>query len=183
MEEYSNETQAPKKSQAQVWDVMGVMISILIIFLLAFILIQNYSVSDKVSSQVAVIAQIRDAMVMMEKPKAEVIEKIEYVVEKTFVEYFAERRNNESVVRIEGVPAGFENIYQIQVDNCQADLSEACESTFYIYARPNWAATEGTQPFYFSEGQGSKSGQFFGPYMDDVRRLMQEARKIKTMID
>ncbi|MBU0646441.1 hypothetical protein KJ611_03130 [Patescibacteria group bacterium] len=182
MEEFPQVTQAPKKTHTQVWDLMGVMGSIGVIFFLIFLVMQVNTLEKVVAEQNRLTIGIKDKI--FSEPSKEVLTEVHYVEKETFVNYLARRRDHESTTKFNGAPAGFQLIQSIEMNNdCPPEGDgKAGRSTIEVYARPNWSGIEGEQPFYLIE-TAERTTAVYGPFMDDLQRLMMEAKHIQTYTD
>jgi hypothetical protein len=105
-------------------------------------------------------------------------------VNKGFVDFFREFTEDADkvVAATETAPAGTVELAKVQVDNCPPKPDGVCGYTLLIYGAADAEKMTGEQPFYFAETAGGPLS-FYGPYKGDLRRIVSEAKSIKTMTE
>lgn len=71
-------------------------------------------------------------------------------------------------------------VKELSIDTCPPNPDGACGSNFFIFTKTsNWNKA-GNQEFYLADGGGAP-GDVYGPFTDDLQKLYNEIKDIKTV--
>jgi hypothetical protein len=59
---------------------------------------------------------------------------------------------------------------------CANDASKICKVDFKILAEPDWKAKNNESQYFFFQEQEEDSVKYFGPFQDDLKRLLEESK-------
>lgn len=79
------------------------------------------------------------------------------------------------------IPQDFVTITSVFYDQCPNvnEIDGGCEHEIFILGKKDWGIQKGVQPFYFMEIWQDRP-RYFGPFLDDLKRIIKEAKKAAT---
>lgn len=104
-------------------------------------------------------------------------ERMDIMEKVSFVEYAMDRQAHEI---LNPPTSTYSVIATVQIDDCEVDADGPCGGELSLYAPANWAATTADQIFYLAH-PGGAGLDWFGPYKDDLQRIVAEAQFVKKI--
>jgi len=113
----------------------------------------------------------------IQRNSQQAIEKAVVTEKVSFIDYAMDRKAH---AILNPPTSTFVSISTVQIEDCEIDTDGPCGGELMIYAPANWATTTADQIFYLAHPGGAEK-DWFGPYKDNLQRIVTESQFVKKI--